>query len=360
MTESNDGQDKTMAVAKRVTTKNSGRYYVDADDQRYWSVTTILGDGIPKKALTQWAGNESAKYVMQQLAKPLASIRIALERSGYDDHIDSKYKSPTTADALALLSDMGYEDETYKSKHFYTSLASLIATANPGMQVMGYDQIRNASNRTRDKAGTAGSKAHDLIEHYILTIAEGSSWDWTVALGGAIEPVKQIIARFQDFEREWEPEWEATELTVFNATAGYAGSLDFIAHIPLLGEGLTLGDFKTGRGVFPETALQMAAYRHAEFVETKGHKASVPMPKTERSIVVHLRPDDDKSYQDKHPKSYYEVIPMNTGDEVFEMFKYVTQVAWFTREGSDWQHPPVTVADLRAAAFVEGGSQLDN
>ena len=162
--------------------------------------------------------------------------------------------------------------------------------------------------------------------------------------------MKQVIARFQDFEREWEPEWEATELTVFNATAGYAGSLDFIAHIPLLGEGLTLGDFKTGRGVFPETALQMAAYRHAEFVETAGHKASVPMPKTERSIVVHLRPDDDKSYQDKHPKSYYEVIPMNTDDEVFEMFKYVTQVAWFTREGSDWQSPPVTPEELKASA----------
>jgi len=350
-----------MAVAKRVTTKNSGRYYVDANDQRYWSVTTILGDGIPKKALTQWAGNESAKYVMQQLAVPLREVRIALE--SLQNHVrveDLNTAALSPDEALALLTDMGYENETYKSKDFYTSLATLLASDSETVQVTGYDQIRNASNRTRDTAGKAGSQAHDLIEHYILTIAEGSSWDWDVSLGGAPEPVKQIIARFQDFEREWEPEWEATELTVFNATAGYAGSLDFIAHIPLLGEGLTLGDFKTGRGVFPETALQMAAYRHAEFVETAGHKASVPMPKTERSIVVHLRPDDDKSYQDKHPKSYYEVIPMDTGEEVFEMFKYVTQVAWFTREGGDWQHPPVTVAELRAAAFVEGGSTLAN
>ena len=342
-----------MAVAKRVTTKNSGRYYVDADDQRYWSVTTILGDGIPKKALTQWAGNESAKYVMQQLAETLNTVRKAIESSDESSNEQLDLASD-------LLSDLRSENTTYKSKSFFTSLASLLAHDDPGVQVTGYDQIRNASNRTRDTAGKAGSQAHDLIEHYILTIAEGSSWDWDVSLGGAPEPVKQIIARFQDFEREWEPELEATELTVFNATAGYAGSLDFIAHIPLLGEGLTLGDFKTGRGVFPETALQMAAYRHAEFVETAGHKASVPMPKTERSIVVHLRPDDDKSYQDKHPKSYYEVIPMDTGEEVFEMFKYVTQVAWFTREGGDWQHPPVTVAELRAAAFVEGGSTLAN
>tara|TARA_R100000808_G_scaffold14688_1_gene34535 strand:- start:2461 stop:3459 length:999 start_codon:yes stop_codon:yes gene_type:complete len=329
-----------MAVAKRVTTKNSGRYYIDANGQRYWSVTTILGDGIPKKALTQWAGNESAKYVMQQLAQPLREIRTYVEQSEYLGELQDS--------VLPLLTDMGYENETYKSKNFYTSLASLIAHDDSNMQVTGYDQIRNASNRTRDKAGAAGSKAHDMIEEYILTVAEGSSWNWDVALGGADEPVKQIIARFQDFEREWEPEWEATELTVFNASAGYAGSLDFIAHIPLLGEGLTLGDFKTGRGVFPETALQMAAYRHAEFVETAGHKASVPMPETERSIVVHLRPDDDKSYQDKHPKSYYEIIPMNTDDEVFEMFKYVSQVAWFTREGNSWQHDPITIEQAQA------------
>jgi hypothetical protein len=345
-----------MAVAKRVTTKNSGRYYVDANDQRYWSVTTILGDGIPKKALTQWAGNESAKYVMQQLAAPLREVRLALEE--YVGVGERGTGVLTLQESLALLTDMGYENETYKSKDFYTSLATLLASDSEVVQVTGYDQIRNASNRTRDTAGKAGSAAHDMIEHYILTLAEGSSWDWDVALGGADEPVKQIIARFQDFEREWEPEWEATELTVFNATAGYAGSLDFIAHIPLLGEGLTLGDFKTGRGVFPETALQMAAYRHAEFVETKGHKASVPMPKTERSIVVHLRPDDDKSYQDKHPKSYYEVIPMDTGENVFEMFKYVTQVAWFTREGSEWQHDPFTVEQARAKAFVDGGSEM--
>ena len=135
-----------MAIAKRVTTKNSGRYYVDADDQRYWSVTTILGDGIPKKALTQWAGNESAKYAMQQLAKPLRDIRIALERTQYDDNIDSKYKSPTAVEALALLTDMAYEDETYKSKHFYTSLASLLAHDESSVQVTGYDQIRSLSS----------------------------------------------------------------------------------------------------------------------------------------------------------------------------------------------------------------------
>ena len=340
-----------MAQAKRVTTKSSGRYYFDANDQRYWSVTTILGDGIPKKALTQWAGNEAAKYVMRELVNPLFALRVTAQVDEAGDVAEFVEK---------FFNDFSYEDETYKSKHFYTSLASLIASDDTNMQVMGYDQIRNASNRTRDTAGLDGSKAHDLIEKHILTVHEGSKWDWDESLATENRNVQQIIARFIEFEREWEPEWEASELTVFNAAAGYAGSLDFIARIPALGPGLTLGDFKTGRGVFPETALQMCAYRHAEFVEIAGHKASVPMPECERAVVVHMRPDDPNSYQGEHPESYYEIIPMNTGDEVFEMFKYVAQVAWFTREGSVWQYPPVTVEQAKAMQFAESGGGDDD
>jgi hypothetical protein len=351
-----DTRRVTMAQAKRVTTKSSGRYYFDANDQRYWSVTTILGDGIPKKALVQWSGNEAAKYVMRELVEPLRDVRRALASDVYNP--DSILLG--LGDAGNSFEDFSYEDETYKSKHFYTSLASLIASDDTNMQVMGYDQIRNASNRTRDTAGLDGSKSHDLIEKYILTVHEDSPWDWSFHLKDASDNVLQIIERFNDFEREWEPEWEATELTVFNAAAGYAGSLDFIARIPALGPGLTLGDFKTGRGVFPETALQMCAYRHAEFAEIAGHKASVPMPECERAIVVHMRPDDPDSYKGEHPKSYYEIIPMNTGDEVFEMFKYVAQVAWFTREESVWQYPPVTVEQANAMQFTESGGGDDD
>ena len=343
-----DGYETSLEstnMAKRVqqvTTKNQGRFYRDADGQEYWSVTTILKDGIPKNALTQWAGNESAKYVMQQLIEPLRAIKDGDGlRSGW-------------------LEDFSFDTTTYKSKKFYTSLASLIASDEDSWNVMAYDQIRNASNRTRDAAGADGSNAHKMIEAYILATSEGSTFDWDAALETANENVRQVIARFREFEEEWEPEYEATELTVFNPTAGYAGNLDFIAKIPALGEGLTLGDFKTGRGVFPETSMQMAAYRHAEFAEIRGGKMSVPMPKTERAVVVHLRPDDAGSYEGKHPKSYYEVVPMQTDEAVFDMFRYVTQVAWFTREGEKWQSDPITHEQAMADRFAEQDSSNED
>jgi hypothetical protein len=116
-------------------------------------------------------------------------------------------------------------------------------------------------------------------------------------------------------------------LTVFNPEAGYAGTLDWVADIPALGEGLTLGDIKTGKGVYPETALQLAAYRHATFAESSRGQVSVDMPKTERAVVLHIRPTVDGK------PAYYELIPVQTDEETFNTFRYVTLVAYHSREG---------------------------
>ena len=122
--------------------------------------------------------------------------------------------------------------------------------------------------------------------------------------------------------KEYEPTWEASELTVYNKTHKYAGTLDFIADIPALGEGLTLCDIKTGKGVYPEVALQLAAYRFAEFAETANNNARVEMPETERAFVLHLRPDK------------WEVVPVKVEQEQLDMFRMAMQVAWFGRRGN--------------------------
>ena len=46
-----------------------GHYYVDADNQRVPGVTTILGDGLPKKALINWAANATAEYAIDNWAQ---------------------------------------------------------------------------------------------------------------------------------------------------------------------------------------------------------------------------------------------------------------------------------------------------
>lgn len=48
----------------RMKTAGRNHYYVDATGWRMPGVTTILGDGLPKKALINWAANATAEYAV--------------------------------------------------------------------------------------------------------------------------------------------------------------------------------------------------------------------------------------------------------------------------------------------------------
>ena len=49
-------------ITRRDTAK--GHYYRDADGRRVTGVTTWIGDGVPKPALINWAGNVTAEYAI--------------------------------------------------------------------------------------------------------------------------------------------------------------------------------------------------------------------------------------------------------------------------------------------------------
>ncbi len=95
------------------------------------------------------------------------------------------------------------------------------------------------------------------------------------------------------------------------------GTLDAVAH---LGDGqVWLLDFKTSAsGIWPEAAVQLAAYRNAEFyLDADGDEQ--PMPAVDTAGCVWLRADG------------YDLIPVNTGPDVFRVFLYAQQLAQFTR-----------------------------
>jgi hypothetical protein len=93
----------------------------------------------------------------------------------------------------------------------------------------------------------------------------------------------------------------------------YAGTLDLLAHV---GGETWLVDWKTGAsGVWPETALQLAAYAHAETIVRNGKEQ--PLPPIVRAVAVWLRADG------------YDVHPVDVSDETFRAFLYAQQVARF-------------------------------
>lgn len=77
------------------------------------------------------------------------------------------------------------------------------------------------------------------------------------------------------------------EATVFKREPRYAGTLDAVVEVG--GENV-LVDVKTGKRVYPEAALQVAAYRHADFVG-RADGSVESLPRIDRAMVLHVTPD---------------------------------------------------------------------
>lgn len=113
---------------------------------------------------------------------------------------------------------------------------------------------------------------------------------------------------FDAWKLVFKPEFLLSEKTVFNRAEGYAGTFDFVARI---GEANIIIDVKTGKAVYPEVALQLAAYAHGEFV---GHDdKEVGLPRIDGAAVLHLRPTGYKYY------------PVRIDSEVWDAFRYIKE-----------------------------------
>lgn len=99
-----------------------------------------------------------------------------------------------------------------------------------------------AADRHRDQAALRGDRVHDYAEQVALQAMGRES---------RVEEAREILAshgerayaeRFDEWWALYRPEPLAAEITVWNATVGYAGTLDLVARI---GGKLCLIDYKT-------------------------------------------------------------------------------------------------------------------
>jgi hypothetical protein len=189
-----------------------------------------------------------------------------------------------------------------------------------------FDFISKAHERDRDAAANRGTEVHALAER----ITRGEEVEVAEELAGHVDH----WIRFCD---EWDLEVELLEFVVGNRTHRYMGRGDLLGSVRPWKPGQpdrvrAIIDAKTNRsGPFPEVALQLAAYRRAEFYlpVADGSEGELPMPAVDTTLVVWLREDD------------YEVFEFNTDDsdprrDPFRTFLYVKQVAEFLGE---WRNP---------------------
>jgi len=86
--------------------RNAGRghYYVDEDGTRFDGVTTLLGEGLPKPALVNWAANTTADYAVDhwdELSRNTISERINKLRRARFAERDRAAKRGTEVHTLA-------------------------------------------------------------------------------------------------------------------------------------------------------------------------------------------------------------------------------------------------------------------
>ncbi len=129
---------------------------------------------------------------------------------------------------------------------------------------------------------------------------------------------KARMGHFLQFLEDYRPEFIASEATVYNRRQGYAGTFDGIAVID--GRALML-DMKTGRGIYPEVGLQLAAYRFGEFIGLPDGTEH-PVPETTGAVALHLTDDG------------YTLLEVDAGEDVFRAFLYIREVHRWAEETS--------------------------
>jgi hypothetical protein len=221
-------------IVRKNTAK--GHYYVDTDTgERVPGVTTIIGDGLPKPALMNWAATATAAYAVDQwdelAALPLSEKLKRIEGGRW-----------AARDAAAA-----------KGTAVHAMAERLVA----GEQVTVPDALTGYV-----EACTSFLNDFDVREQYVEAVV----YSETHRHVGTVDLIADV--RLPDM-----PEY---------------------AHINRDDDGYStaLLDWKTSKsGIFGDVALQLVAYRHSEWLINPFSGQVEPMPPVDFTAGIHLRPD---------------------------------------------------------------------
>lgn len=264
----------------------------NANDQRYFSVTTIL-KAIPSPALEYW----SIKMAAESAVDSPDLIQLMLKDQGRNEAVKwicgARYRRPKIT--------------------------------------LGADQLGTCVHKVCEKYALDGERPDgDWIEQLVMSHAAP-----TVDAEKELAVVHTMVDQFDGWCQRFSPTPIAAEMSVYSDTYRYAGTLDSIMSI----DGVTfLVDFKTRREPldnkgneqrpYPDTALQLAAYRHAEvapivrarrteefrrryyLLSPDERETCAKVPEVDRAMCLIITP------------SSCEAWPMRCDEEVFKYFLY--------------------------------------
>lgn len=245
-----------------ITRRNYGKgHSYFVDGVKFDGVTTIIGQGVPKPALVYWSAKTVAEYVADNL------------------------------DQVAGMRDMGRN--------------SIVAA------------LKEVPWTARDTAAAKGTDVHALAEKLV----HGEEVDVPEHLAGYVDSCVAFLDQYKVKPL-------AVEATVAHRRWRYAGTTDLFTEMTLPG-GETVrcvADYKTSAsGIFPETALQLAAYRYAEvYVGPDGEEIPVADLGLDSAYGIWIRSDG------------FDVIPLVADEATFKTFTHIAYVARQLKDSKSW------------------------
>lgn len=128
---------------------------------------------------------------------------------------------------------------------------------DPGDTIEGLLKgAKNAWRQKRDLAADDGTALHKELENYIkYQINDTTPYVIPWGENTRFYAFREALRQFYNWEEEHWVEWMGSEVQVASKVHRFAGILDWLGMVDGV---LTLGDFKTGKEVYPQHAIQMA------------------------------------------------------------------------------------------------------
>lgn len=146
---------------------------------------------------------------------------------------------------------------------------------------------RKAHNVRRDAAADAGTLAHSYVEQWLAH--ESLAVDLAdEQQAKAFAAARRLIDWVEQAESAGRIEVLGSEVPIVDVASGYGGTLDMVVK---LGGIPHIVDFKTGKGVYDETAIQLGAYRclwNLHNPEVQAHRALVLHSPVEGELSAHF------------------------------------------------------------------------
>jgi hypothetical protein len=139
------------------------------------------------------------------------------------------------------------------------------------------DLLKRAPYRNMTKKGDIGTAVHTAMESWNGTEVVLEDLDLLPYVGAAVMFLQDEVSIVLH-----------SEATIFNRTYAYAGTCDGI--VALKDGRRAILDWKTGKAIYPEAALQLCAYANGEFIgDLSGDETT--MYEIDVGIVIHLPGD---------------------------------------------------------------------